>query len=97
MGPEMSDDAPTCPDCGVGLERMRLRTAGGGQHHRFVSEENREGILGKLGVKQTYDAASFVCPECGLARLYADLPDDVGESTQATASDESDEEGWTFE
>jgi hypothetical protein len=39
----------------------------------FVSGERREGILGKLGMKQRYDAEAYVCPECGLARLYADI------------------------
>ncbi len=32
-------------------------------------------LLGKLGAKQRYDGLAYVCPECGLARLYADVKD----------------------
>jgi hypothetical protein len=53
------------------MEAMELNASGYGV--RFVSDESRGGILGKLGVKQKYDAEAFVCPECGLSRLYADL------------------------
>jgi rubredoxin len=66
----MSDTAPRCPDCGVTMEEMDVQT-GGGHHLQFVSEENKEGFLGTLGVKQRYDGQSYVCPECGLSRLYA--------------------------
>ena len=68
----MSETPRRCPDCGVTMEGMTLRSTGG---HEFqvVSEESREGILGKLGVNQTYGAETLVCPECGLVRLYADL------------------------
>lgn len=57
------------------MESMQLRTTGS-PHLRFVSDENREGLLGKLGAKQTYDAETFVCPHCGLSRVYAALGDD---------------------
>ena len=67
----MSDTPPRCPDCGVETEEMRLDASG--YNLRFVSEKNREGIMGRLGVKQTFDADAFVCPECRLARLYAGL------------------------
>jgi rubredoxin len=67
----MPDIEPRCPDCSVAMEAMELRS--GGHHTRFRSDENREGILGKLGMTQTYDAEAFVCPECGLSRIYADL------------------------
>ncbi|WP_302081327.1 hypothetical protein [Salinibaculum rarum] len=63
---------PRCPDCGVTMEEMTVQTSGG---HRlqFLSEENKEGILGKLGVKQRYDGQAYVCSECGLTRMYADI------------------------
>lgn len=67
----MPDVDPRCPDCGVTMEAMELNASGYGV--RFVSDESRGGILGKLGVKQKYGAEAFVCPECGLSRLYADL------------------------
>lgn len=63
---------PRCPDCGVAMEEMTVQT-GGGHHIQFLSEENKEGILGKFGVKQRYDGHTYVCSECGLARLYADI------------------------
>ena len=71
----MPDTDPRCPDCGVTMEGTKLET-GGGYYLQFVSEENAEGILGKLGVKQRYDGTAYVCPECGLARLYADIDEE---------------------
>jgi hypothetical protein len=66
----MPDTPPRCLDCGVPTELMTLQ---GHSDVRFVSEENRDGLLGKLGVKQRYSAEASVFPECGLSRLYADL------------------------
>ncbi|WP_340098323.1 hypothetical protein [Salinibaculum salinum] len=63
---------PRCPDCGVTMEEMTVQTSGG-HHLQFLSDETKEGLLGKLGVKQRYDGQTYVCPECGLARLYADI------------------------
>lgn len=54
------------------MEYMELR---GNPDLRFVSTEDRDGVLGKLGVKQRYDAVPYVCPECGLSRIYAALGD----------------------
>jgi hypothetical protein len=45
----------------------------GGYNLRFVSEEDADGIVGSLGVKEKFDANAFVCPECGLSRVYADV------------------------
>lgn len=67
----MSEVPPRCPDCGVGMDEMKLTASG--YNLQFVSEEDREGILGSLGAKQKFDADAFVCSECGLSRLYADL------------------------
>lgn len=63
-----------CPDCGVTLESMELRSDDG-MHVRAISDENREGLLGSLGVKEKHRLDAHVCPECGLTRLYADLDD----------------------
>ena len=68
----MPDIEPRCPDCSVTMEEMTLRS-NGGYNMSFVSEENREGLLGKLGAKQRYSGQAYVCTECGLARLYADI------------------------
>jgi len=70
----MRDTPPRCPDCSVETESMKLDASGYGL--QFVSDENRKGVLGTLGMKQRYDAEAFVCPECGLSRVYADVDED---------------------
>jgi hypothetical protein len=55
------------------MEQMTLDA--GGYNLRFVSEGSTGGILGSLGVKEKFDANAFVCSECGLSRLYADIDD----------------------
>ena len=67
----MVEVPPRCPDCGVGMDEMTLTASG--YNLQFVSEEHREGILGSLGAKQKFGTNAFVCSECGLSRLYADL------------------------
>lgn len=66
----MPDTPPRCPDCDVETELMNMMS---GSDVRFVSEKHREGILGTLGVHETYTAQAYVCPECGLSRVYADV------------------------
>lgn len=61
-----------CPDCGVTMDDLTLRT-NSGHTLQVVSEESRDGILGSLGVKKHFDVDGVVCPECGLVRAYADL------------------------
>ena len=63
-----------CPDCGVTLEPMKLRSDDGMQL-RAVSDENREGLLGSLGVKERHRLDAYVCPECARTLLYADRDD----------------------
>lgn len=70
----MPETERRCPDCAVTMEAMTLQS--GGQELRFLSEENREGLLGKIGVKQRFEGQTYVCPECGLARLYAELDEE---------------------
>lgn len=67
----MVETPPRCPDCGVEMEEMTLDASG--YNLRFVSEEDTDGILGSIGVKQKFGVTAFVCSECGLSRLYADL------------------------
>jgi len=69
----MGEIPPRCPDCSVEMEQMTLNASG--YKLRFVSEEKRDGILGSVGVKQKFGVETFVCPECGLSRLYAGLDD----------------------
>lgn len=67
----MVETRPDCPDCRVEMEQMTLNADG--YNLRFVSDEHKEGILGSLGAKETFDANAVVCPDCGLSRLYATL------------------------
>lgn len=67
----MNETPPRCPDCGVTMDEMALSASG--CQHQFVSEESKGGILGSLGAKQQFGVDAFVCAECGLSRLYADL------------------------
>jgi predicted RNA-binding Zn-ribbon protein involved in translation (DUF1610 family) len=60
-----------CPDCGVTLEEITLRS-NGGYELQAVSDEHRGGILGSLGMKERLDLTTLACPECGLVRLYAE-------------------------
>lgn len=70
----MTETTHRCPDCAVPMEEMDLQV-GGRSSLAFLSGETREGLLGKLGLNQRYDGQAVVCPECGLARLYADIED----------------------
>lgn len=60
-----------CPDCGVTMEEMDLRTTDG-FGLRLVTNEPRPGILGGLGAKEKLGTVAVVCPECGLVRQYAE-------------------------
>lgn len=60
-----------CPDCGVELEALKIRTAEGHALH-IATDEPIEGIWGKLGAKETFTPTPHVCPECGLTRLYVE-------------------------
>ncbi|WP_134671250.1 hypothetical protein [Halorussus marinus] len=63
---------PRCPDCGVTMEGVDVRT-GGGYELSVQTDEKREGLLGSLGMNESLDVSPRLCPECGLVRLYADL------------------------
>ena len=60
-----------CPDCGVELEKMGVRT-GDGMPLYLVTNERKRGLLGGLGFKEELEPTVYVCPECGLVRLYAE-------------------------
>jgi hypothetical protein len=38
-----------------------------------ITTGKRDGLLGKIGVRNTAKLRGVCCPECGLVRLYADL------------------------
>jgi hypothetical protein len=62
---------PRCPDCGVTMERVDVRT-GGGHELSVQTDEKRDGLLGSLGMNESRDVSPRMCQECGLVRLYAD-------------------------
>jgi hypothetical protein len=39
---------------------------------RVKTDETRDGLLGSLGMNETRDVASLLCPGCGRLRLYAE-------------------------
>ena len=63
-----------CPDCGVTMEPVKLRT-GEGFSLRVSTDQRREGLLGKLGLTEDHSVEGRLCPECGLVRAYADVDD----------------------
>lgn len=66
---EMATDR-RCPDCGVTMESVDFGMNDAWNPH-VRTDEPRDGLLGSLGVNETRDVASLLCPECGLVRLYA--------------------------
>ena len=60
-----------CPDCRVRLEALTIRT-GDGFNLQIQTNEPKSGILGGLGMKETVTPTAYVCPECGLTRLYVE-------------------------
>ncbi|AEH36653.1 hypothetical protein [Halopiger xanaduensis] len=59
-----------CPDCGVTMEPVPVRD---GESMRLsIATGEREGLLGKLGLKQRAKLQGVCCPECRLVRLYAE-------------------------
>ncbi len=68
-------DPRRCPDCGVGMEPTTPVTSMDGELLRLRTKESRRGLLGSLGFKETVQPTAYVCPECGLVRMYVD-PDE---------------------
>lgn len=59
-----------CPDCGVTMESVTVRD---GESMRLrIATGKRDGLLGKLGMKETTKLEAVCCPECGLVRTYVD-------------------------
>ena len=68
-------DDQRCPDCGVSMEEVEFGMSDAWNPHVRTGEK-REGLLGKLGMSETADVATLMCPECGLLRFYADIDDE---------------------
>jgi hypothetical protein len=60
-----------CPDCGVTLGAVQFGMSDASNPH-VKTDEPREGLLGSLGMNETRDVASLLCPGCGRLRLYAE-------------------------
>lgn len=62
-----------CPDCAVQMEPTTVTAEGVGD--LYVETERDGGLLNRLGVGHHTSLSAFLCPECGMTRLYADLPE----------------------
>lgn len=60
-----------CPDCDVQMEQPNVTAEGVGD--LYIETERDGGILDRLGVGHQTPLHAFLCPECGLTHLYADL------------------------
>ena len=59
-----------CPDCGVTMEVTKAVTTVDSESVKLETDDKREG---SLGMKRTLGVDAYLCPECGLVRLYADI------------------------
>lgn len=64
----LSVHMPFCPDCDVEMNETEHKTSYRGDGIRI---ESGSGLLGMLDLKGPY-LTSYICPDCGLARYYAD-------------------------
>ena len=76
----------TCPDCGIGMEPIRVLERGGGPQYRAdlaysTADAKPSWITGAIPIEGNVSAC--VCPSCGLIRLYAVPMDRPAELTPA--------------
>ncbi|RCU44220.1 hypothetical protein DU504_15605 [Haloplanus salinus] len=64
-------DERQCPDCGVDMEKTAVTAEGVGD--LYVETDREGGVLERLGIGYRTSLQAFLCPECGLTTLYADL------------------------
>lgn len=60
-----------CPDCDVQMEKTNVTAEGIGD--LYVETDRNGGVLDRLGVGHQTPLHAFLCPECGLTQLYAEL------------------------
>jgi len=60
-----------CPQCDVAMEETAVTTEGVGD--LYVKTKREKGVLKRLGIGESTSLDAFLCPECGLTQLYADL------------------------
>lgn len=61
----------SCPRCDVTMEKTAVTAEGVGE--LYVKTERETGVLKRLGIGENTSLDAFLCPECGLTNLYADL------------------------
>ena len=59
-----------CPDCDVQLEPVDFRMGDAWNPH-IKTDEERDDLLGALGINESRDVETYLCPECALLRFYA--------------------------
>jgi predicted RNA-binding Zn-ribbon protein involved in translation (DUF1610 family) len=64
-------DERQCPDCGVQMAKTAVTAEGVGG--LYVETDREGGVLERLGIGYQTPLYAFLCPECGLTKLYADL------------------------
>jgi len=53
------------------MEKTTITTEGIGG--LYIETERDGGVLDRLGIGSQTPVQAFLCPDCGLTRLYADL------------------------
>lgn len=61
----------SCPHCTVAMEATAVTAEGIGE--LYVRTDRRDGVLKRLGIGESTALDAYLCPECGLTQLYADL------------------------
>ncbi|QAU14059.1 hypothetical protein EKH57_15875 [Halorubrum sp. BOL3-1] len=61
----------SCPDCDIQMEQTNITAESVGD--LYVETERDGGILNRLGIGYQIPLSAYLCPECGITRLYADL------------------------
>jgi hypothetical protein len=64
-------DQRHCSDCDVAMERTNITAEGVGD--LYIEAERDGGVLDRLGIGYQTPIHAYLCPECGLTRLCADL------------------------
>lgn len=64
-------DERQCPDCGVQIAKTAVTAEGIGD--LYVETDREGGVLKRLGIGYQTSLHAFLCSECGLTKLYADL------------------------
>lgn len=60
-----------CSQCDREMEETTVTAEGIGD--LYVKTERETGVLKRLGIDENRPLNAFLCPECGLTQLYADL------------------------